>query len=174
MNTSKNKRYQDTKNRICQAFVHLLSVKNYSNISVQDICTSAQISRPSFYAHYDDINDLIIQIEQEKGAQIQKLLIPDHPISIHSFELYFAFLQKNRTFYIAYLASSISSNITNDLMDTFLRSRNILGSDTIRYQMLFFMAGIKSIALHWLQDDCRVTIPIVAQIAYDQYTSLFG
>lgn len=172
MNTVKNKRYLETENRIRQAFVQLLAVKNYCDISVHDICTSAQLSRPSFYAHYDDINDLIIQIEQEKGSQIQKLLISGEPLSVYSFEQYFTFLKENRTFYVAYLTASSSKNVANRLMDTFLLARNISLSDQVRYQMHFFMAGLRTIALHWLQENCRVAIPIVAKIAYDQHTSL--
>ena len=174
MNTSKNKRYLDTENRICQAFVHLLSKKNYCDISVHDICTVAQISRPSFYAHYEDINDLIIQIEQEKGAQVQRLLIPGTPLSVRSFEQYFSFLKENQTFYMAYLTASNSRQVTNRLMDTFLQTQNIPPSDHVRYQMLFFMGGLKSMAYQWLREDCRVPIQHLAKIAYHQYKSLFA
>ena len=173
VNTSKNKRYQETEERICQAFTQLLSVKGYSDITVHDICTCAQISRPSFYAHYEDINDMIIQMEQEKGVQIQRLLISEDGLSIRSFEQYFCFLKENRGFYTAYLTASGSRNMTSHLMDTFLHTQNIPPSDRVRYQMLFFMAGLKSIAHNWLLDDCRVPIQSLAEIAYDQYCALF-
>lgn len=136
MNTSKNKRYQETEERICQAFTQLLSVKGYSDITVHDICTCAQISRPSFYAHYEDINDMIIQMEQEKGVQIQRLLISEDGLSIRSFEQYFCFLKENRGFYTAYLTASGSRNMTSHLMDTFLHTQNIPPSDRVIYIIL--------------------------------------
>lgn len=174
VNTSKNKRYQETEERIYQTFTQLLSAKGYSDITVHDICTGAKISRPTFYAHYEDINDMIIQMEQEKGTQIQKLLIPNGLLSVHSFEQYFYFLKENRGFYLAYLTASSGGNITSRLMDTFLHTQNIPSSDRVRYQMLFFMAGLKSIAHNWLLNDCQVPIRLLAEIAYDQYGALFG
>ncbi len=174
MNTSKNKRYQETEERICQAFTQLLSVKKHCDITVHDICTSARISRPSFYAHYEDINDMIIRMEQEKGKQIQTLLISNDMLSVCSFEQYFCFLKENRGFYIAYLTASNRGNITNDLMDTFLCTQNIPPTDRVHYQMLFFMAGLKAIAHNWLLDDCKVSIQMISEIAYSQYKALFA
>ena len=65
MNVSGNSRSAYTKQKIQQAFMDLLGKKTFDKISVSDICGLAEISRPSFYAHYDDINDLILQIEHE-------------------------------------------------------------------------------------------------------------
>ena len=62
MNMSGNSRYIDTEGKIQCAFMELLGKKSLNAVSVSDICTMAHISRPSFYAHYDDINDLIMHI----------------------------------------------------------------------------------------------------------------
>lgn len=173
MNTSMNRRYQETEERIGQAFTKLLSVKQYYTITVQDICNHAQISRPSFYSHYDDIHDLLEHMEQEKGVQIQDLLISDDSLSVDSFERYFSFLKENRGFYLAYLTVSDRGTVTNDLMEAFLHTHNISPNDRIHYQMLFFMAGLKSIACRWMLDDCSAPIRLLSQIAYDQYKALF-
>ena len=55
MNISNNKRYIETEARIHLAFEKLLSVKSFNEITVNNICNEAGISRPSFYAHYEDI-----------------------------------------------------------------------------------------------------------------------
>ena len=60
MNISNNKRYIETEARIHLAFEKLLSVKSFNEITVNNICNEAGISRPSFYAHYEDINDMMI------------------------------------------------------------------------------------------------------------------
>ncbi len=74
MNITNNKRYKETEVSIQEAFLTLLERKQITDISVKDICNIAHISRPSFYSHYDDINDLIIKLEYEKSANFKNKL----------------------------------------------------------------------------------------------------
>lgn len=56
--------YNETEARIQEAFFSLLEKKPIDEISVRELCFSAHISLPSFYAHYDDINDLATKQRQ--------------------------------------------------------------------------------------------------------------
>ena len=85
MNISNNKRYIETEARIHLAFEKLLSVKSFNEITVNNICNEAGISRPSFYAHYEDINDMMNQIELERGLAIKQMLISADRLTVDSF-----------------------------------------------------------------------------------------
>ena len=172
MNTSNNKRYIETEERIHRAFDKLLSVKSFNKITVNDICNEAGISRPSFYAHYDDINDMMNQIEIEKSIPIKEILISTDCLTIDSFESYFNYLKNNKSFYIAYLGSSNNGSITTNLMNTFIQTINIDKSENVHYMMIFLMAGLKAIAYNWLMDGCKTSSRKLAQIAFKQYQSL--
>lgn len=172
MNQSGNKRFQETECRIKHALTELLTAKGFHEITVQDICIKAGISRPSFYAHYEDINDMMMRMEQEKGAQIQKLLISRERLTVDSFESYFAFLQENKVFYLAYLATTQNGNVANRLMERFIDVQGKPETDEVRYAMVFFMAGIRATAYRWLAHDCRTPMHVLAQMAYAQYQSL--
>lgn len=172
MNKSQNKRFQDTELKIHHAFVELLSVKNINNITVNELCRTAQISRPSFYFHYDDINDLIIQMEQAKSTQIQKMLISDEPLTIESFQEYFEFLKNNKTFYIAYLGTANNGTTAKHLMKTFIHKTKSTTPDHLQYQMIFLMAGIKSVAYNWLLDGCKTSSRVLAEMIHAQYQQL--
>ena len=161
MNISNNKRYIETEARIHLAFEKLLSVKSFNEITVNNICNEAGISRPSFYAHYEDINDMMNQ-----------MLISADRLTVDSFESYFNYLQNNKSFYVAYLDISTNGNITTDLMNTFIHTVNIAKSEHIHYMMIFLMAGLKSIAYNWLTDGCKTSSHTLAQIAFKQYQSL--
>ena len=93
MNTSNNKRYIETEARIHLAFEKLLSVKSFNEITVNNICNEAGISRPSFYAHYEDINDMMNQIELEKSLPIKQMLISADRLTVevthHQFNWWF-------------------------------------------------------------------------------------
>ena len=170
MNTNGNKRFQETERKIHLAFEALLSEKRFQAITVHDICQEAGISRPSFYAHYEDINDMIMQMEREKGEQIQKILISHERLTIESFEEYFTFLKQNRGFYSAYLGMPAASSIADDLMDAFIHTRNVPKTERMRYQMVFLMAGIRAVAYTWLTQGCGTPVKALAQIVYKQYS----
>lgn len=132
MNISNNKRYIETEARIHLAFEKLLSVKSFNEITVNNICNEAGISRPSFYAHYEDINDMMNQIELEKSLPIKQMLISADRLTVDSFESYFNYLQNNKSFYVAYLGISTNGTITTDLMNTFIHTVNIAKSEYIQ------------------------------------------
>lgn len=65
MNIKNNSRYKISSEKIETAFLSLLTKHSYEDISISQICQAADINRSTFYAHYDDINDLIIKIENK-------------------------------------------------------------------------------------------------------------
>ena len=47
-----------TKEYIAQTFIDILSAKNVSRVSIQDICKCAFISRRTFYNYFDNLDQL--------------------------------------------------------------------------------------------------------------------
>ncbi|MBU5271996.1 TetR/AcrR family transcriptional regulator [Staphylococcus caprae] len=47
-------RVTKTQNRIRNGMMRLLKIKTYDTITVKDICKESQISRTTFYSHYND------------------------------------------------------------------------------------------------------------------------
>ena len=73
MNISNNLRYKSTEEKIEDAFLRLLKRKRYNCIYVQDLCKEAGINRSSFYAHYLDINDLMMKYEDKVAQNVVSL-----------------------------------------------------------------------------------------------------
>ncbi|MBI1293961.1 TetR family transcriptional regulator [bacterium] len=67
-------RIQRTLQRIRHAFLELLEVKSFDQITVSAVSERAQINRATFYRHYTDIYDLAQQITEQFDAiqQVQK------------------------------------------------------------------------------------------------------
>ena len=65
-----------TKMLIRKAFMELLRQKPLASISVKELCELAGINRGTFYSHYQDVYDLLDQLEQEMMNDFQKALEP--------------------------------------------------------------------------------------------------
>ena len=172
MNTAGNKRYKETEEKIQKSFLMLLENKSINDISINDICKLAHISRPSFYSHYEDINDLIIKIEYEKSTYIGTILTTPNTLSINDFIKYVSYVKANRNFYIAYFKCENNLYISQHMMEQYLSINRINNTPALRYHMLFFMAGLKTIIFDWLNKNCPESIEQISQVLMEQY-SLF-
>lgn len=53
------KKSHNTHNKICKALLELLETAEYENISVSSICQQAHIHRTTFYAHFQNIAEIL-------------------------------------------------------------------------------------------------------------------
>jgi len=60
-NQQEDRRVQRTKQLIESALIELTVKKGYDKVSVQDIVDFANVGRATFYAHYEDKDDLFTQ-----------------------------------------------------------------------------------------------------------------
>lgn len=54
-----------TKKLLSEALISLMKKKPFEKISITDICDAAMIHRTTFYTHYDDKYDLLLEITSE-------------------------------------------------------------------------------------------------------------
>ena len=76
MKAALDTRAQLTTACIRQAFTMLLEEKPIQRISVTELCRKAGVNRSTFYAHYQDIYDLLDKIEEEMLEELTKALAP--------------------------------------------------------------------------------------------------
>lgn len=69
-----DRRVVKTKKAIQEALAGLLMFKSIGEISVTELCKKADISRKTFYSHYDNINDVVDDIFDEVVDEIISVL----------------------------------------------------------------------------------------------------
>jgi len=175
MNTINNQRFQSTEQKIQKALFSLLKIRKYNDISIKEICYEAGINRSSFYAHYTDINDLMIKTEQSLSREIAEIFAPEKDWNEQSFVALFVFLQKNKDFYKSYLETNDQPYMeTNDfvgymkMIKRYNRNADFADSEKI-YHMAFFAGGIKAMAKSWIKNNCKETPEQMAQILTNEY-----
>ena len=60
MEKKKDLRVVKTKNLLYQTLIDLMKDKTFEEIKVSDICSKAMINRSTFYAHYEDKYELLV------------------------------------------------------------------------------------------------------------------
>lgn len=175
MNIINNQRFQTTEEKIQKALFSLLRIRQYDDISIKELCYEAGINRSSFYAHYQDINDLMIKTEQRLSLEMSKIFNPKEFWDINIFVKLFEFLLKNKDFYRAYLCTNHQTFMEvndftkyieiikkNNLSNQFSQNEKI-------YHMAFFAGGIKALSKSWIQTGCKESPQQMAEILTNEY-----
>lgn len=175
MNTTFNIRYLSTEEKIQNALFSLLRFRKYNDIAIKELCYEAGINRSSFYAHYQDINDLMIQTEARLSKEITKIFDPSKKWTEEVFVELFEFIFKNRVFYSSYLATNEQTFMEKndftkfvDIVNHNVTNIGINSNDKI-YHMAFFAGGLKALCKSWLNRNCPETPQQLAKILTNEY-----
>ena len=77
-----NARSSHTKRRISDAYLALMLEKNWEKISVKEICELAGLSRGTFYQHFEDIYDVMDQLQTGLIAEFSEMLHNSSPVPV--------------------------------------------------------------------------------------------
>ena len=139
------RRVRMTKKLIKEAYVELLETNPDKRLSITDICKCADINRSTFYMHYEDVNQLIKEIEDDVLAQIPKTI----------FLTLMAKLDNNR------FKKRIISTVLEGYKKFPLNNDGILS----KYSYLFCINGIIGLLIEWINDDFPISSKALADFA---------
>lgn len=74
-----DRRVKRTKLLLVHALTTLMTEKSIKDITVKELCTTADVNRGTFYLHYKDIYDMVEKTEQTLLEEFETLLKKYHP-----------------------------------------------------------------------------------------------
>ena len=117
-----------TKNNLHDALISLLKEKTFENIKVSDICEKALINRSTFYSHYNDKYELLLDsINTIKSNLLHDLEENNHNIDTREYyieliKLLLNHIEEMREIYKPILLNNRNSIIMDILLDVALDS----------------------------------------------------
>lgn len=141
-----------TRRLIKNTFIQMLSEKKeISKINVSELVARAEISRATFYAHFDDIYSVVEEFETELINEFftnAKLLATDNYEKF--FETLFAFLKENDENYkmmcksndVLFSAKRLTTLGVNKLLELINSDTNIKNRDFIEMEISIFLEGL--------------------------------
>ena len=143
-----------TKRLIKNTFIQMLSEKKeVGKISVSELVERAEISRATFYAHFDDIYSVVEEFEREIIDEFftnAKLLATDDYEKF--FEAFFAFMKQNNDNYkmmcksdeVLFSAKKLATLGINKFMELINSDPHIIKRDFIELEISIFIEGLLS------------------------------
>lgn len=170
MKEKKDLRVIKTKNLLHNSIVKLMSHQAFEEIKVADICNDALINRSTFYAHYTDKYELLVDLVNElKSNLLSALEQNEHIVNTKKYymkmiSLILEDIEAKRDIYYSILISNKSSFIIDMLFDVAVKDINkrleedesfhSVPSDII---VKFYLGAVTSIGIEWLKSKNKYT-----------------
>lgn len=176
MNKNESK-YFNTAAKMDQAFLELLEKKDFSYITVKEICAKAGVNRSTFYLHYETVEDLLSESVEYMNEQFLSHMKQDtevfmtrikecpveqlYLVTPKYLKPYLSYIQEHkRIFYTAITKASTlrlddSYNRMFRHVFTPILDRYQVPVEDRRYMMAFYIQGMMAIITEWLKDDCK-------------------
>lgn len=150
-----SRRIKMTKRCLKQALLELLAQKPKGKISIKELCDSADVNRSTFYVYYNDIDELLTEIEDEVLERI--------PLTVHETEKhigllsaitkFFEFIKSDNTFRIILFCANnqFTQKLTDYLCKQCISQKNtsLLDEFTVAYRV----SGAIGIVERWITED---------------------
>ena len=179
-----DRRVLRTKKNIRQAFLHLLSEKSLSQITVKELSDLADINRKTFYMYYSNIEDIFAELEDELVLKLvhvfEKELFQKEMFDSYSFfENLNCTIQEDIDLYRILNHSDLLPHLIqrakNALIEVFFRKYNISAdSDNERYILYaeYAASGILSMYTKWFSRDFHMSLDELTRTAAE--ITLYG
>ena len=163
MNTKNNQRTRLSKMLFKNALMDLLKEKGSINkVSVRELCDRAELNRSTFYAHYQEPNDLLIEIETElldATEEHLKKIGAENEICAHKYILSFLqYIRQNDKPFRALLIDSTDPEFRSRFMQQsiiqFVENLRIeLPKELEQYIFSYILNGSTGIIIQWIRSD---------------------
>lgn len=178
MNTKDNQRSRLTRMLLKQAYIRLMHKRQPAKITVKDICEGAEVNRSTFYLHYTQPNDILIELEDEAIRQVSDSLRSiggsvEAPSDARQYLLAFLrYIQKNDELFRTLLVENSDPHFRRKLFDfamvmagnAFDISMEAERKNTV-YR--FIISGSIDILTEWIRSDYATAEQVEGELLYN-------
>ncbi|MGY3750166.1 TetR/AcrR family transcriptional regulator C-terminal domain-containing protein [Vagococcus acidifermentans] len=153
-----------------KTMLELLESQSFDDITVNDICQSAMISRSTFYSYFNDKYELVIFTLQQERAALE--IVKGKNIEQNLLKLLYRFKEK-KCVYKNLLLAQTNRELSQMIMEhtgKFVRhaiEKTAVSEEALNLQTTFCTSGISGIVIWWLKNDFPITEEALTQYILD-------
>lgn len=182
MNKSEAK-FHNTAVKMNEALFRLLEQRPFVDISIMEVCNEAEVNRSTFYAHYNNTYDLLQEARDyfmNKFFNNFHTTINDYPVEELNVEEfvsaryiipYLEFVKKYKGIFKVFMNNLNAFNpdgfyklLLEKLWIPSCEARGITDKSVITYMSKFYLSGMISIVVEWLNNNCEDDILFVCEV----------
>lgn len=155
--------------------LELLDRHPLEKITVTDICASADVNRSTFYSYYEDVGQLLLEIEDDVFAQLP--VSPNSPFTcsdekfLSTLEELFDYVQKNeRLFRILILQhdnSSFNQRLVAVVMEKYRPATESPDNSFEKYGYIYCVHGVIGIIKEWIGSGFQISAHCFAKMVLE-------
>lgn len=181
MATKNNRRTTITRKILKDSLLELMQTKPISKITIKEICELSDMSRSTFYLHYQDQFALLEDIEKEvlkKTFENLKMLDTESN-SISSIEVLLNYIKDNKTTFGILLCRMETHDFQKGIMNsvqTYIQPIIPKLSDKYKekYIYSFIMHGCHNIIVDWINNNFDIEPHKLAKLIYHICNTVVG
>ena len=176
MNKNESK-YFNTAIKMDMAFLELLEKKEFAYITIKEICEKAGVNRSTFYLHYENVEDLLLESVEYMNEQFLLYMKCDAEVfmtQIRECPLnklylvtpeylmpYLSYIQKHKRIFLTAITHAKTLRLDKSYNKLFqhvfvpILERYQVPSEDREYIMKFYIHGIMAVVSGWLRNDCK-------------------
>lgn len=173
MAVKNNRRVLVTKKILKESLLQLMKEKPISKISIKEICDLSEMSRSTFYLHYQDQFELLTDIENEVlDKSFESLSDLEGAFNtIESIESFLNYIRTNKETFGVLLCQSDTADFQEAIINKIQAHVKDSVSDfnemtTDKYVFVFLMNGSINVLRTWIKNDFDMPIPDLAKLIY--------
>ena len=170
-----DRRIAKTKQALREAFVTLLKTRPVNDITVAELCRTANIDRRTFYNHYNNVNEIIDEFDSI-AEQILKDAVHGIPINTKEFfdqftkimmtniDYYEVIVREDRSF--AALEARCKKMLANALIE-YYREHSSVDPLHLEYMAEYCASGIMAVYTHWIRHGRALPVEELSVLAFN-------
>ena len=171
---SDNRRVKMTKRMMKEALIDLLDKKSLEKITVTEICKNADVNRSTFYAYYEDIGTLMLEIEDEvlEHVTVYSENFNDYTDKrmLEVFEEFFDYVKGTAKIFRVLVVQHDNSNFSRRMLDTIMEkykmSLECKGDFPTKYTYIYSVSGVLGIMGEWISSDFAICSKQLAKMVW--------
>lgn len=179
MATKNNRRTIVTKKLLKTALMELMQEKQFSHITIKELCERADLNRTTFYLHYTNLEVLLSEIEEAAAQETLEYIhnIQDSNDEVAQITIFLNHIKNNSSFFRTLLCN----NPNGVFRDTFLNNLMNSTRETMTtyktpsqtyYGQTFIMAGSLDVITKWMEDDFEMPVDALANLLFKMTSSV--
>jgi len=170
---SESRRTKLTKRLLKDALMELMEQRPLASVSITELCSRADVNRSTFYSYYDDLLQLLKEIEDDVIAQLPEAkpvgdgADPDRQL-VEDFTQFFGYVRKHaRDFFVLLQSGDLkfSERLMDTIMDRFQRTAPETADPLLqRWSYIYSLNGTFGLMRDWISNRFMVSDREFAEI----------